>query len=453
MPVPQKMEFFQVKPGLSSFAQNPRKAGDSVSELLAAAQSAVPKAYWHQTPITLRATAGLRLLPDDQAYRILSHVEDEVLKSGFVLDENGVGIMSGTDEGVFSWYTLNLLTDRIQDVIAQNQNGNHSHQNQFDKLIFTRYRVNQSNDKRTSATFDLGGGSTQVTFERADAADRVFDNTNRSNFSQQLNVFGNRVQLYTRSYLGNGLVAARIGIVKNANESGQLKSPQSKCLPAGFTASMYDYTGEAWNVTGASSESSFDECLQSSIAYVNQSQIQRLDEINDCDIYAFSYFYDRALEANIISYPNDIRKRHKTTLNVFKHAAMKAPCRHSNATNALAACSRSPAEIGFEEWQAWQCLDLSYIYALLRHGYGINEHKELHLVKRLRGMEMSWALGAAHDLLQRYTEREFTSRIQLSNRMKPIITEELDQRTITDVLIEFISKHSFQILTQFSLLS
>lgn len=45
-------------------------------------------------------------------------------KSGFLLDAGGVDIMSGTDEGVFSWFTLNVLTDRMQHIIRPNQSSN-----------------------------------------------------------------------------------------------------------------------------------------------------------------------------------------------------------------------------------------------------------------------------------------------------------------------------------------
>uniref|UniRef100_A0A914R9R7 Uncharacterized protein n=1 Tax=Parascaris equorum TaxID=6256 RepID=A0A914R9R7_PAREQ len=50
-------------------------------------------------------------------------VRERVSQSGFLLDADGVDIMSGTDEGVFSWFTLNVLTDRLQHIIRPDQNG------------------------------------------------------------------------------------------------------------------------------------------------------------------------------------------------------------------------------------------------------------------------------------------------------------------------------------------
>jgi Golgi nucleoside diphosphatase len=64
----------------------------------------------------MKATAGLRLLPDDQSDSILNEVENELKNSGLLMDEDSVGILSGTDEGVFGWFTLNYLTDRIKHI-------------------------------------------------------------------------------------------------------------------------------------------------------------------------------------------------------------------------------------------------------------------------------------------------------------------------------------------------
>jgi Golgi nucleoside diphosphatase len=42
--------------------------------LIDAAREVIPPTFWAHTPITMKATAGLRLLPDDQADAILFEV-------------------------------------------------------------------------------------------------------------------------------------------------------------------------------------------------------------------------------------------------------------------------------------------------------------------------------------------------------------------------------------------
>ena len=83
--------------------------------LCKAAVKSVPKEFYHCTPLTLKATAGLRMLSDGLGEKILSQVA-ESLKNEFpfpVYHEGGVEIMGGDQEGVFAWITLNYLLGRI----------------------------------------------------------------------------------------------------------------------------------------------------------------------------------------------------------------------------------------------------------------------------------------------------------------------------------------------------
>lgn len=63
-----------MKPGLSSFVADPDGAGDSVQELLDTAHKIVPESCLRQTPMILRATAGLRLLKSSESEAILKKV-------------------------------------------------------------------------------------------------------------------------------------------------------------------------------------------------------------------------------------------------------------------------------------------------------------------------------------------------------------------------------------------
>ncbi len=56
----------KVKPGLSSFAANPTAAGASLSDLVMFLKEQVPESDWSVTPVWLKATAGLRMVPDKQ---------------------------------------------------------------------------------------------------------------------------------------------------------------------------------------------------------------------------------------------------------------------------------------------------------------------------------------------------------------------------------------------------
>ena len=58
----------QVKPGLSSFAKEPVKAGKSVQELIDAAKDRIPQSYWSKTPITLKVSRNYSIVSNNHIY-------------------------------------------------------------------------------------------------------------------------------------------------------------------------------------------------------------------------------------------------------------------------------------------------------------------------------------------------------------------------------------------------
>ena len=57
----------------------------------------------------MKATAGLRLLPETKANALLREAKNYIEKQEFKIREDSVGIMDGTDEGLLSWFTVNFL--------------------------------------------------------------------------------------------------------------------------------------------------------------------------------------------------------------------------------------------------------------------------------------------------------------------------------------------------------
>lgn len=76
-------KFDQLKPGLSSYADDPPKAAESLAPLLALAEATVPAELQPSTSIMVGATAGLRLLPDGKADVILQEVRAWLRKKPF----------------------------------------------------------------------------------------------------------------------------------------------------------------------------------------------------------------------------------------------------------------------------------------------------------------------------------------------------------------------------------
>lgn len=75
--------YTETKPGLSAYAEKPKDAAKSLVVLLDKVRSVIPRSEWQHTPLTMRATAGLRLLPGHKAQEILQECRKMFEESGF----------------------------------------------------------------------------------------------------------------------------------------------------------------------------------------------------------------------------------------------------------------------------------------------------------------------------------------------------------------------------------
>jgi guanosine-diphosphatase len=93
--------FKAVQPGLSAYARDPTAAAASLDPLLQEAIRVVPVELRKCTPVEVKATAGLRLLGEQESGAILDEVRNRLeTEFDFVVGgEKAVEIMDGKDEG------------------------------------------------------------------------------------------------------------------------------------------------------------------------------------------------------------------------------------------------------------------------------------------------------------------------------------------------------------------
>lgn len=87
----------RVNPGLSAYAENPERAGAAVAELMEFAKRTVPREQWAETKVRLMATAGMRLLKDEDQERILNSCRIMLRASGFRFHDDWATIISGME--------------------------------------------------------------------------------------------------------------------------------------------------------------------------------------------------------------------------------------------------------------------------------------------------------------------------------------------------------------------
>lgn len=342
--------FREVKPGLSSFVDNPTDGANKIALLLDEAKAFIPKHLWSNTPLVLKATAGLRLLDQTKADNLLNSVRDLFQHSGFLLVDNHVEIMDGTDEGIFSWFTVNFLLGRL-------------------------------NTGSTVAALDLGGGSTQVTFAPKDPR----QNPNFESFTHRVPVGSGEIEVFTNSYLNLGLMAVRHAVFTHGYPKNET-SVHSECVNPIVKNKVWKYANVDYSVSGKDNVKStienpvvdFEVCLRSikqrTLPLVNPKPIT----LNQLQITAFSYYYERAIETGMIEFGDggDV-----TVADFYKMA--KEICANPNTD------------------QPFMCLDVSYMAVLLEEGYGLKPQTKIKLCKKIQGHEISWALGCAYNVLTR----------------------------------------------------
>uniref|UniRef100_A0A8C2YG98 nucleoside diphosphate phosphatase n=1 Tax=Coturnix japonica TaxID=93934 RepID=A0A8C2YG98_COTJA len=311
--------FESVKPGLSAYADQPKKGAESVKRLLDMAVDAVPPHLWKKTPVVLKATAGLRLLSEEKAQALLSEVKKVFEESPFLVPEDSVSIMDGSYEGILAWITVNFLTGQLS---GQNQN--------------------------TVGTLDLGGASTQITFLPR------FEETLKESpgdFLTSFEMFNSTYKLYTHS----------------------------SCLPKQLEAEWH-FGGVKYRYGGnKEGETGFKPCYVEVLKVV-KGKLHQPDEIRGSSFYAFSYYYDRAADTNLIDYEQggvlevrDFERKAKEVCDNMERFSSASP---------------------------FLCMDLTYITALLKEGFGFRDNTLLQLTKKVNNIETSWTLGATFHLLQ-----------------------------------------------------
>ena len=367
-------DFKSITPGLSSYAESPEEAANSVRSLLSFAGEIIPDEHRPNTSLSLIATAGLRLLPDKQSVAILDSIEEmlHTLDPSYKLGDDSIKILDGNSEGIFAWVTINFLLKRIH------------------------------NPRRSVAVLDLGGGSTQITFAPRDQ--QTIDSS-PNHFLIQRDILGRQELLYTHSYLGYGLMAARQALLLRALDRSQSKlrfaphdhvNVSHPCFQSGQTRS-WNFQYVTYSVTGTGGD-----CYNFVHDYfVQKSTIQPALELNDREIYAVSYYYDRMADVGLIN-----RSDHLGQVSIRDlYLAARHVCgekfdldRRSKRFKQQWRLERE-ATFAVENNSEFLCFDLTYITHLLHTGFGIRWNKQITLGKRLQNVELSWALGAAFSML------------------------------------------------------
>lgn len=229
----------KAEPGLSSFGDHPYDLGAYLKPLMDHAEKIVPQSAWADTPIYILATAGMRLLPEDQRDAVLAESCRYIKEhTSFSIDGGGcdehVQVISGEEEGMLGWIAINYLMDGFHI------RGNH-------QVIGADTDVVEG--KSTFGFLDMGGASTQIAFE---PSPKVLESEGQAAQEELTPVVlrmldGTEVshKVFVTTFLGYGTNQARERYIKELKSNGTTvevnlhdgsfrKMLPDPCLPSGL---------------------------------------------------------------------------------------------------------------------------------------------------------------------------------------------------------------------------
>ncbi|KAG9137778.1 hypothetical protein Leryth_019410 [Lithospermum erythrorhizon] len=343
------LEFYQsVKPGLSSYANDPEGAALSILPLLKDAEQNVPESFRPSTPVRLGATAGLRLLEGDASERILERVRDLFHNETTLLSNpDWVAVLDGYHEGAYLWIALNYLLNNL---------GN--------------------NYTETVATIDLGGGSVQMSYAITKESASNAPNTSNEEepYVQSMHLIGADYSIYAHSYLNYGRNAARAGNLDITNTT------TNPCISTGYDG-YYEYNGINYKATSPARGANFYKCSKLTKRILN---IKTPCNFGSCTfngawsggggagqktIYVASYFYEMTAEAGVI--PLDVPSGKVRPVDFKNAAKLACKTRVEDMTTVFPQITSGN--------EPFLCMDFMYAYTLLVDGFGKWQRLILHI--------------------------------------------------------------------------
>ncbi|XP_071325314.1 ectonucleoside triphosphate diphosphohydrolase 3 [Trachinotus anak] len=381
----------QNETGVVTEIMNCRVAGDGISEMKVDPQKdaeswkafgvcmdkiikIIPSEKHKKTPLFLGATAGMRLLRERDEQR-----SDEILASlreylsSLPFSFQNASIISGQEEGLYGWVTVNYLM------------GNFLEKNLWNTYV-------RPEGGKTVGSMDLGGASTQIAFV-------VQDDLKGPDY-MHVKLYGYPYNIYTHSFLCYGKNEAEKRILdKIMQESSDPTYIMNPCYPEGF------------NITYEASFIYDTECTKKPKNYDPDQEIYMVGvpDSDKCGSIVKSIFDFETCSSSQCSF--DGVEQPPVTGEFMAYAGFFFTARAllMNGTSDLHQFNSSVRKFCHTHWTVLRqekywisdrylktyCYAAHYVFTMLADGYKFDEEtwRNIHFEREVKKTSIGWSLG------------------------------------------------------------
>ncbi|CDS11642.1 hypothetical protein LRAMOSA03905 [Lichtheimia ramosa] len=249
------------EPGISTYGSRPQEVSEHLKPLLDFAAEVVPVDQQSSTPLFLMATAGMRLLPEEERHAVLNascnYIRDTY---SFAVDDcdQQIRVISGEDEGIYGWVAVNYLMGG------------------FDMSV-----TNTLNSHHTFGFLDMGGASAQIAFEPEHHQREAHSDDLRTIVLHTLDGQQVEYDVFVTTFLGYGSNEARRRYLEERVKDEYMRNADKNLLDEHRTLHLDDpCLPPQLNVTDTLSTSipltlhgtgSFSECMDATAPLLNKN--------------------------------------------------------------------------------------------------------------------------------------------------------------------------------------
>ncbi|XP_046851292.1 ectonucleoside triphosphate diphosphohydrolase 4-like [Xenia sp. Carnegie-2017] len=375
----------KVRPGLSTYEDKPENSSSYIAPLLRHAANHIPKSKHSETPLYILATAGMRLLSKQKQDAIINNLVTEIPKKFlFLFSSSQVEVITGKQEGIYAWITINYVLGRFDHSEASHHSENTS---------------DLKERKKTVGSLDMGGASTQITFEVPETVKLPAGLKTEVNLGCDSHMTVHKYILYVSTFLGFGATTARsryldmIFTKKNHSLPSHSRIHLDPCLPSDIRIKG-SHKGVNYRMKGLGN---FDVCRNQLTPLLNNSEpcenppcslngvYQPQISFNSTDFYGFSEFWYSVNDVLRLPGVYDARKFDAASKEFCK---TKWPVLHKRFQSRL-------YPFADEHRFMYQCFKSAWMTTVLHDGFGFPRYyRRLHPTFMIDGKEIQWTLGA-----------------------------------------------------------